>query len=425
MAASSRTTGQTAVLDDLAATVDGQARAATGDDTVAGVQPRWVAAPASLEQASALLRAAARLGLTVVPRGRGTALAWGTPPRSADLVVSTERMATVVEHNPGDLVCVVDAGATLDAVNAHVGAHGQQLALDQPVPGASVGGTVSTTRSGPRRLMYGTPRDQVLGMTMVRADGTVATAGSKVVKNVAGYDVAKLLGGAYGTLGLIGRVVLRLHPRPRARMWLKAWYTDPWAAAGAARRVAGSQLAPSAVEIRRTVGASAADVLVLLEGTGPGVDGRSRQLLDLLSGATETTDIDTDEGDRLARLPVGADDTLVKVAVPLPGVEAVLRTVHAAESRYGLPCHLQGSAGAGVLYVVLPAGARADAVPRVVAELREAASGGSAVVLQAPPQVRALVDTWGPVNGLTLMRRIKDEFDPEHRFSPGRFVGGI
>jgi glycolate oxidase FAD binding subunit len=166
-------------------------------------------------------------------------------------------------------------------------------------------------------------------------------------------------------------------------------------------------------------------VFVLLEGTGPGVDGRARQLLDLLTGATETTDVDTEEGHRLARLPVGADDTLVKVAVPLPGVEAVVRAVHAAESRYGLPCHLQGSAGAGVLYAVLPAAARPDALPRVVAELREAAAGGSAVVLQAPPQVRATVDAWGPVNGLALMRRVKDEFDPEHRFAPGRFVGGI
>jgi glycolate oxidase FAD binding subunit len=424
MATSSRA-GEAAVLDDLAATVDGQARAAGPADAVAGVPARWVAAPASLEQASALLRSAARLGLTVVPRGRGTAMAWGAPPRSADLVVSTERMAAVLEHNPGDLVCVVEAGATLDAVNEQVGAHGQQLALDQPLPGASVGGTVSTTRSGPRRLLYGTPRDQVLGVTMVRPDGTVATAGSKVVKNVAGYDVAKLLGGAYGTLGLIGRVIMRLHPLPRARMWLRAWYTDPWAAAAAARRVTGSQLAPSAVEIRRTVGASGADVFVLLEGTGPGVDGRARQLLDLLTGATETTDVDTEEGHRLARLPVGADDTLVKVAVPLPGVEAVVRAVHAAESRYGLPCHLQGSAGAGVLYAVLPAAARPDALPRVVAELREAAAGGSAVVLQAPPQVRATVDAWGPVNGLALMRRVKDEFDPEHRFAPGRFVGGI
>jgi glycolate oxidase FAD binding subunit len=415
----------TGVLDDLAATVGGHAQEAGPQDRVGGVPARWVAAPGSAEEASALLRTAAGLGLTVVPRGRGTALGWGSPPRSADLLVSTERMGRMVEHNPGDLVCVVEAGATIDAMNEQLAQHRQQLALDQPLPGATIGGTVSTTRSGPRRLLYGTPRDQVLGVTMVRPDGTVATAGSKVVKNVAGYDLAKLLGGAYGTLGLICRLVVRLHPLPRARMWLRAWYTDAETAAAAALRAAGSQLAPSAVEIRRTVSAAGADVFVLLEGTRTGIDGRSRQALDLLAGATETTDIDPEDGDRLGVLPAGPEDTLVKVAVPLPGVAAVLHTVQAAESRYGVPCHLQGSAGAGVLHVVVPARERPDAVARTVTDLRRAAVGGSAVVLQAPAQVRTLVDAWGPVNGLALMRRVKDEFDPDHRFAPGRFVGGI
>ena len=424
MAATPRTS-DAAVLDELAASVDGHAREAGPEDAVAGVAARWVAAPSSTEQASALLRTASRHQLSVIPRGRRTALAWGAPPRSADLVVSTERLDRMVEHNPGDLVCVVESGATIDAVNEQVVTHGQQLALDQPLPGATVGGTVSTARSGPRRLLYGTPRDQVLGVTMTRADGAVATAGSKVVKNVAGYDLAKLLTGAYGTLGLITRMVVRLHPLPRARMWLQAWYTDPALAAAAALRVAGSQIAPSAVEIRRTVSASGADLFVLLEGTGPGVDGRARRLVDLLDTATRTTDVDTEEGDRLARLAVSEQDTLLKVTVPLPGVGGVLRTVQAAESRYGVPCHLQGSAGAGVVYVVLPAVAHADAVPKVVADLRGVAVGGSAVVLQAPAHVRGLVDAWGPVNGLALMRRVKDEFDPEHRFSPGRFVGGI
>jgi glycolate oxidase FAD binding subunit len=417
--------GAATVLDDLAASVDGHAREAAAADHVDEVAARWVAAPGSVEEASALLRTAAGLGLSVVPRGRGTALSWGVPPRTADLVVSTERLDRVVEHAAGDLVCVVEAGATLDAVNARAAEHDQQLALDQPLPGSTIGGTVSTTRSGPRRMLYGTPRDQVLGVTMVRPDGAVATAGSKVVKNVAGYDLAKLVGGAYGTLGLVCRLIVRLHPLPRARMWLRAWFTDPAAAAAVALRVAGSQVAASAVEVRRTVSAAGADVFVLLEGTRSGIDGRARQAVDLLSGATETTDLDTDEGDRLARLPVGGTDTLVKVAVPLPRVGDVLRTVQASESRYGVPCHLQGSAGAGVLYVVVAEHHRPEGVARVVADLRATAAGGSAVVLQAPPEIRGLVDTWGPVHGLDLMRRVKDEFDPDHRFAPGRFVGGI
>ncbi|MGH3315893.1 MAG: FAD-binding oxidoreductase [Nocardioidaceae bacterium] len=411
------------VLDDLAETVDGHAREAQPDDAVGGVPARWVAAPGSTQEASALLRTAARQGLTVVPRGRGTAIEWGAPPRAVDLVVSTERMDTLVEHVAGDLVCVVEAGATIDAVNDQVSEHGQQLALDQPVPGATLGGTVSTTRSGPRRLLYGSPRDQVLGVTMVRADGTVATAGSKVVKNVAGYDLAKLLGGAYGTLGLLCTLVVRLYPQPRARRWLRCTYADVPTAAAAALRVVGSQLAPTAVEIRRDPDAGGADVLVLVEGTEKGVDERSAQTGELLG--SQVTPVETQDGDALGALNAGTDDTLVKVAVPIPGVEGVVRAAQDAEQRYGVACRVQGSAGAGVLHVVVAADCPAEGVASTVDDLRRVSAGGSAVVLQATPHVRRLVDSWGPVNGLALMRRVKDEFDPDHRFAPGRFVGGI
>jgi len=411
------------VLDDLAETVDGHAREARPDDAVAGVPARWVAAPGSTAEASALLRTAARQGLTVVPRGRGTAIGWGAPPRAVDLVVSTERLDTLVEHVAGDLVCVVEAGATIDAVNDQVAEHGQQLAMDQPVPGATLGGTVSTTRTGPRRLLYGAPRDQVLGVTMVRADGTVATAGSKVVKNVAGYDLAKLLGGAYGTLGLLCSLVVRLYPQPRAHRWLRCSYADVSVAAAAARRLVGSQLAPTAVEIRREAGAGGADVLVLVEGTEKGVEQRSAQAGDLLG--SEVTPVDAQDGAALGALHAGGDDTLVKVAVTIPGVEGVVRAAQDAEQRHGVACRVQGSAGAGVLHVVVAPGSPSESVARTVDDLRRVAVGGSAVVLQAPPDVRRLVDIWGPVNGLALMRRVKDEFDPDHRFAPGRFVGGI
>jgi glycolate oxidase FAD binding subunit len=413
----------TTVLDDLAETVDGNAREARPDDAVGGVPARWVAAPGSTQEAAALLRTAARQSLTVVPRGRGTAIGWGAQPRAVDLVVSTERMDTLVEHVAGDLVCVVEAGARIDDVNDQVSEHGQQLAMDQPVPGASLGGTVSTTRTGPRRLLYGAPRDQVLGVTMVRADGTVATAGSKVVKNVAGYDLAKLLGGAYGTLGLLCSLVVRLYPQPRARRWLRSSYADVPMAAAAARRVIGSQLAPTAVEIRRDAGADGADVLVLVEGTEKGVDERSAQTGELLG--SQVAPVETQDGDALGALNAATDDTLVKVAVTIPGVEGVVRAAQDAEQRHGVACRVQGSAGAGVLHVVLPADCPAVGVAGTVDDLRRAAVGGSAVVLQAPPDVRRLVDLWGPVNGLALMRRVKDEFDPDHRFAPGRFVGGI
>jgi glycolate oxidase FAD binding subunit len=355
----------------------------------------------------------------VVVRGRGTALHWGLPPRGVDLVVSTARMEQVVEHVAGDLVCVVDAGTRIDTVNDAVRQHGQQLALDQPLPGSSVAGAMATTRSGPRRLLYGTPRDQVLGITMVRPDGVVAKAGGKVVKNVAGYDIAKLMGGAYGTLGLVTRLVVRLHPLPHDSRWLRR--TLPLAdAASAALVLAGSQLAPSAVEVRRGAGADDATVLLLREGTERGVAARADEATAMLGQATEVADVETAD---LARIDAGDDDVVVKVAVPLTGVTAALVTARDVERRHQVACRVQGSAGAGVLTAVVTGAA--DGAAAAVEDLRAAATGGSAVVLQAPPAVRERVDSWGPVGGLDLMRRVKDEFDPEHRFAPGRFVGGI
>ncbi len=409
----------TALLDDLTAAVGGHAAEATDGDAVGGVTPRFTAAPGSTQEASALLTAAAAHDLFVLVRGRGTALHWGPPPDRVDLVVSTHRMDAVVEHVAGDLVCVVQAGARIDAINEHVGGQGQQLALDQPLPGSSVAGAMSTTRSGPRRMLYGTPRDLVVGTTMVRGDGVVSKSGGKVVKNVAGYDLAKLLGGAWGTLGLITQLVVRLHPLPPESRWLARTLPHPEAAA-VALELAGSQLAPSAVEVRREPGADDATVLVLLEGTERGVADRSDEAARAL-GATEDTSATTT--DQLARVDAGPDDVVVKVAVPLTGVAGVLDTARAVEQRHGVRCRVQGSAGVGVLHAVV-AGDPADQAATVTA-LRETATGGSAVALQAPPAVRERVDCWGPVPAIDLMRRVKDEFDPGHRFAPGRFVGGI
>ena len=184
----------------------GQVSAASSGDAVAGVQPSYVAWPASVAEASAVMTAASGLGLAVLPRGTGTRLAWGAPPRRCDLVVDTSRLDQVLEHEAGDLVTRVQAGVRIDELARVLGRAGQQLSLDLPeAPGGAgrgtVGGVLATGVAGPRRLRYGTPRDLGIGITVVLADGTVAHSGGKVVKNVAGYDIGKLFAGSYGTLG--------------------------------------------------------------------------------------------------------------------------------------------------------------------------------------------------------------------------------
>src|SRR6478735_27185 len=222
----------------------------TADDAVAGVIPAFVASPSSTQQASALLRAAAGAGLAVVPRGAGTGLAWGGPPSRCDLVVDLRSMDQIVEHEAGDLVARVQAGATIGQLSVALGAAGQQLALDVPAE-ATVGGVVATGTAGPRRFRYGAPRDLLIGITVVRADGVVAHAGGKVVKNVAGYDLGKLFAGSFGTLGLIVEAVFRLHPRPASAAYVMVDCDGPDEAYWAVAAAVGSELAPSAIEIDR------------------------------------------------------------------------------------------------------------------------------------------------------------------------------
>jgi glycolate oxidase FAD binding subunit len=408
--------------------LDELTRPAGDDDVVAGVPAKLVAAPSSTAEASALLTDAARSGLAVVVRGGGTKLDWGLPPARLDLIVDTRRLAGVVEHAAGDLIAVVRAGTPLDDLDLP----GQQLPLDPPLPGATVGGTIAVHTGGPRRVHYGTARDLLIGITVVRPDGRVAHAGGKVVKNVAGYDLGRLFTGSYGTLGLITRCAFRLHPRPAEAAVVRVALPDPEAAGRLLAGVRAAQVVPSAVEVDAPPGGGV-EVAVLVEGSAAGVAGRAARLRDLAGDAAQ-------DGfpPWWGTLPFGAGEVGIKLGVPLSAVPAMLREAGA------LGMTVRGSAGAGVLHAALPADRSAHSeqggadrsahseqavwdAAHAVERLRAAATraGGYAVVLTAPPDVRRAVDMWGPVGGLALMRRVKDQFDPEHRFAPGRFVGGI
>lgn len=398
-------------------------RSAGEHDTIAGVPARYVTAPRDTAQAAAVLRAAAELDLAVTVRGGGTKQDWGSPPRRLDLILDTTALTGVVEHAAGDLITVVRAGTRLDTLATALAGTGQQLALDAPLPGGTVGGAVATNTAGPRRMLYGTPRDLLIGVTLVRADGVVAHAGGKVVKNVAGYDLAKLVAGAYGTLGLVTEAAFRLHPLPAAVAYVSRTADD---AAGAARLAAGvraAQLVPTALEVAAPPDAPAT-VTVLLEGTPAGVAARAEAARRLLGGDATVADR---EPDGWGRPPWRAGDTGLKLTAALSGVPRLLAAARAAADRHRLPLALRGSAGVGVLYAGLPGTADPEPVAALVEAVRAVAgaAGGHTVVLTAPAPVRDRVDLWGPVDGLTLMRRVKHRFDPDARLAPGRFVGGI
>lgn len=425
-----------ASFSGTAAGVDERARAAVGsacadvrdagtDDHVDGVQPALVARPGTSEEVAEVLRAADAHGLAVVPRGRGTKLTWGRPPTRADLVLDLSAMDQVLDHAAGDLIVHAQAGARLADVQAAVAGARQQLALDETVPGSTVGGCLVAGTSGPGRVATGTLRDLLIGVRVVRADGVVAKAGGRVVKNVAGYDLGKLVHGSFGTLAVVTEALFRLHPLPAARRFVTAGVARPEHAHRLTQAVIASPVVPGAVEVDVQPDGTGA-LTVLLEGIEAGVLGRTAATVDLL-GADAVAGQEPPAG--WGRYPwnVGAAgderEVALKLTFSISGLPDVLDTARGCPA----PVRLRGSAGAGVLYAALPAdtepGVAADAVDRLRAACT--ARGGAAVVLDAPAAVKDAVDTWGPVPALGLMRRVKDQFDPDHRLAPGRFVGGI
>jgi glycolate oxidase FAD binding subunit len=401
-------------------------------DAIGEVTPSFVASPADTLEASALLRGAASFGLAVVPRGAGTGLSWGLPPSACDLVVDLSGMDQVIEHAAGDLVAKVQAGTTIGHLASVLAAAGQQLALDAPAD-ATVGGVVASGTAGPRRFRYGAPRDLLIGLTAVRADGVIAHSGGKVVKNVAGYDLGKLFAGSQGTLGLITEATFRLHPLPPAVAYVTAEFADRGLAAAAVAAAAGSVLAPSAVELDWgwSPGGSgrALRVGVLLEGTSSGVAERVRQLSSVLGGSALA--VSEEPPSRWGQLP--SPSTVIRVAFWVGKLAGVLEALAAAGESSGARVAVSGPAGAGMLYACLDPETEGEAAARFVTVLRGGlGSGGdprgSVAVLAAGPGVLAALaalgddGAYGALPGAALMRAIKDQFDPGHRMFPGRLM---
>lgn len=394
--------------------------------------------PEGLAKARAAVMDGAAEATPLLVTGGGTKLDWGAPPSRTGLVVETGALDGIVAHDLGDMTATVRAGTSVAELNAELRTNGQWLAVDAPRtgaddPGATVGGVFAADDAGPRRLRYGPVRDLVIGLTMVLADGTVARSGGTVIKNVAGYDLGKVLCGSLGTLGLVTEVTVRLHPLPEHHATVHVTAT-PGPATALVLDLAASPVVPSAVDATDT------GLWVRIEGHGTGVAQQVAAVRSLAEGHhLDSRVLEGDEDDEawrgLVRDLAGRphESVLATATVPsrLPDVAAA---VAVAARETGVEARLHSHAAVGLHRVALASPGGVDAAAHAAAaELlrrRLGPLGAMAVLRHRPTALDGQVEAWGALppaqaGALPLMRRLKAQFDPTGRFAPGRFLGGI
>lgn len=398
--------------------------AGTGD-SVAGVQPQAVFEADNEMELAAALRHADAAGLAVVPRGGGTKIGWGNPPVRADLILSTARLNRVIEHAWADLTVSVESGCTIQELQNALAQHGQRIAVDPLWPErATVGGILSTNDSGSLRIRYGALRDLVIGVTIALPDGTLASSGGKVVKNVAGYDLPKLATGAMGTLGIITRAVFRLHPLPRNSQSFTFGARDLDDANRLILAIQDSRLTPTGLQARCWPAAPPA-VDVRFEGTDAGLAAQAEALRKLATPGMEATASEMVWEARTELWSPAGQAAIAKFSVlPASIADTCSRIRRLADSsRVQWRLVVQGT---GLGWVRLEASS-APAIYETLHALRlELEPLGGSLAIPYRPATMPPIDAWGSGGDvLPLMVSVKQQFDPRGTLNPGRFVGGI
>jgi glycolate oxidase FAD binding subunit len=401
-------------------------RPAAAADAVAGGQPKLVIEPGTESELAKVLRLSNEAGLAVIPRGGGTKLGWGNAPARADLILSTERLTKIIEHAWADLTVTVEAGCTIQKLQETLAQHGQRLALDPLWPEkATVGGVLSTNDSGALRLRFGAQRDLIIGATIALPDGTLASSGGRVVKNVAGYDLPKLVTGALGTLGVITRAVFRLHPLPRNTRSFSVSAANAEEAQRFVLAVQDSKLAHTCLQSHFSSEAPPVSN-ILFEGTEAGLAAQEAQLRKLAESARVgvASKSTWNAREELWGRSEAATTAIAKISI-LPSnlartMDLVKRTTNAHQLQWKA---LVYPTGLGWLRLGGKESSLRDALQTLRSELQS--QNGSLVALHRPDKMSDF-DVWGNAgDALPLMKAVKLQLDPNNTLNPGRFVGGI
>jgi glycolate dehydrogenase FAD-binding subunit len=401
-------------------------RPATPADSVDGLVPHRVVEPGTGQEVAEVLRVASEAGLHVIPRGGGSKLGWGNPPRAAELVLSTRRLNRVLEHAWGDLTASVEAGTTVRALEQALAEHGQRLPLDALWPErATVGGILSTNDNGALRTRFGPLRDLIIGVSLALPDGTLAKSGGKVVKNVAGYDLQKLSTGALGTLGVITAAIFRLYPLPRHERTLVVRAASVAVLNKLSLAIQDSWLVVTGLQLRVAPGIQP-ELDVRIEGAGPASVEPQLRRLEELAGEARPAEAPAEVWQARQALWAEADGAAMVKSSVLPNQLSELATlVERVAGARGLAWKLVAQATG--LSLVRLEGAP-EALAAAILELRREHESrkDSLAVLGCPAGLKGRFDVWGsPGDALPLMLRIKRQLDPAGTLNPGRFIGGI
>jgi len=450
------------VLSRLAE-ITGDSNVTTDPAQIAGYQidgksPAAVARPGTSEEVVEIVKFAAREKLAIVPTGARTKLGIGMPPRKYDLALDMTRMDRMVAYDPGDLTLSVDPGITLQKIANALAEHRQFLPLAVPFMNRStVGGTIASGVDSPLRQIYGTARDFVLGMEFVTGDGIAAKSGGRVVKNVTGYDIHKMMIGALGTLGVITRINFRTFPLPRALRTCIATFRGTAGACELRHAIARSVLRPQSVEILAASGGSNSElgrraaisfendrwsVVVSFAGDEQVLNRDRRELEALARGvdriALESfTELRAEPAENVSRhiasLPAAILEHSPAAAIfKISALPTDLAALASEIQSVGIPW-LVMMRGLGVTYLALLPIDRSENSLRLLKQecgrifsLSGKVPRGRCMLPWCPPELKSEINVWGEPSGdFPLMQKLKNVFDPGGTLSPGRFMGGL
>lgn len=393
-----------------------------------GVKPALIARPYDEKQVAECVKVCSDSGASVVPSGRMTWLDCGNPMLRADVVLSLERMNRVVDYSPADLTATVEAGLALSEFNALTMVNRQWLPLDPPgFDRSTLGAIAACNSSGALRLGFGTPRDYVIGLGLVHANGEKSKSGGKVVKNVAGYDMNKLYVGSYGTLAIITSLTFKLRPLAESSSTVLISSSSLDALFQVSKSALSADLEPASVILTHQLSASPTSkpdaLLVRFFNSASAVDYQIDTLLKAIPSNCTAARLSEEQAPTLWSQVADLSNTVILLRLSLP-LTAVRTEFEKAIT--GNLLAATADLGTGIIRIALDPteGSLADRIRRLRSSA--AASNGSLIIEKAPAEIRRQVDPWGDVGSTAgLMRAIKLNFDPKSIFNPGKFVLGL